>query len=459
MFRLFIPFLALLIACSPMAAPDRTERRAVVASSLPPMKSFAAANVQAPQRSNRDMAQDFLDLSFRMESGRNLPSLTRFEGLITVRVIGERPASLDTDLARLLDRLRREARINITRVSADQPANITIQALPQRDMQRIVPQAACFVVPRVTSWAEFKRYRRNKRTDWTTLTVRQTLSVFVPSDESPQELRDCLHEELAQALGPLNDLYRLPDSIFNDDNFHTVLTGFDMLILRAYYAPELQNGMSANQVATVLPDLLARLNPAGQRPGLGPFARTPRDWTTAIESALGRRSSTYQRKKAALKAIEIAQREGWSDSRRAFSNYVLGRVSIASDIDLALASFLQANAIYASKPTMRVQEAHVAMQLAAFALSSGEAATALELTNRSLKPVSDTENAALLATLLLMKAEALEMLGRSSEARNVRLDSLGWARYGFGSETNVRQRQSEIAALVPRRIISKGGNS
>jgi len=34
---------------------------------------------------------------------------------------------------------------------------------------------------------------------------------------SPQEVRDCLHEELAQALGPLNDLYRLPDSVFNDD--------------------------------------------------------------------------------------------------------------------------------------------------------------------------------------------------------------------------------------------------
>ena len=28
--------------------------------------------------------------------------------------------------------------------------------------------------------------------------------VFVPADASPQELRDCLHEELAQALGPLN---------------------------------------------------------------------------------------------------------------------------------------------------------------------------------------------------------------------------------------------------------------
>ena len=52
-------------------------------------------------------------------------------------------------------------------------------------------------------------------------------------------MRDCLHEELAQALGPLNDLYRLPNTVFNDDNFHSVLTGFDMTILRATYAPGL----------------------------------------------------------------------------------------------------------------------------------------------------------------------------------------------------------------------------
>ena len=54
---------------------------------------------------------------------------------------------------------------------------------------------------------------------------RQRVAVFLPADAAPQELRDCLHEEIAQALGPLNDLYRLPDSIFNDDNVHTVLTG------------------------------------------------------------------------------------------------------------------------------------------------------------------------------------------------------------------------------------------
>ena len=41
-------------------------------------------------------------------------------------------------------------------------------------------------------------------------------------------MRDCLNEEITQALGPANDLYRLPDSIWNDDNFHGMATPFDM---------------------------------------------------------------------------------------------------------------------------------------------------------------------------------------------------------------------------------------
>ena len=64
-------------------------------------------------------------------------------------------------------------------------------------------------------------------------------AIFLPLDTTPQDVRDCLHEEITQALGPANDLYRLPDSIWNDDNFHGMATPFDMLILRALYQPEL----------------------------------------------------------------------------------------------------------------------------------------------------------------------------------------------------------------------------
>ncbi|MGB7318215.1 MAG: ATP-dependent transcriptional regulator, partial [Planktotalea sp.] len=38
---------------------------------------------------------------------------------------------------------------------------------------------------------------------------------------------------------------------------------------------------------------------------------------------------------------------------------------------------------------------------------------------------------------------------RSSEARTIRMDSLGWARYGFGADWAVRAKLREISSLSP----------
>lgn len=439
-----------LAGCMAPTPDDTISRSAPLPSALPPMKTFSNTAAPRAARANAEIARDFLDLSFALESGRILPVLTRFEGPISVRVTGRAAPSLNADLSRLLRRLRREAGISITQVPADQSASITIEVLTRADLQRFVPQAACFVVPRISSWDEFKRKRRGSAVDWTTLTTRTQMSIFLPGDVAPQEIRDCLHEELAQALGPLNDLYRLGDSVFNDDNFHTVLTGFDMLILRAYYDPELSSGMTREQVAQRLPGILARLNPRGVRAPTDFAGQTPRSWINAIEEALGPKTSATRRQAAAKRAVQIARNQGWTDNRMAFSLFALGRLSLSGEADIALASFLQAGSLYNSNAETRLQGAHVAMQLAAFALSSGQATAAIDLVDQNLGVVAEAQNAALLATLLMIKSEALALQGKTAESRSVRLDSLGWARYGFGSEMAVRQRLTEIAALSQR---------
>lgn len=439
-----------LCACAIGPGPE-TQRLAVPVDSLPVMKSFGAPKIEHPARANADLAHDFLELTFEMESGRAVPVLTRFEGPVTLAVEGKAPASVEPDLARLIARLRTEAGIDIQRVGPGKPVGITVAFLPRKTMQAIVPQAACFVVPRVGTWDEFRRTRHTARVDWTTLAVRDRVTVFIPNDTAPQEIRDCLHEEIAQALGPLNDLYRLQDSIFNDDNFNTVLTGFDMLMLRLTYAPALRSGMTRDQVAAALPALLAAVNPAGQRaPGASP-GPTPRVWITTIETALGSGTGSKARRDAARRAVSIAEGQGWSDGRLAFSLFALGRLSLADEATASVQAFARAGEIYRALPGSAVHSAHVDMQLAAFALTAGLPGDALDLTNRNLIAVAEAENAALLATLLMIKSEALDQLGRESEARAVRLDSLGWARYGFGTDDQVRARLSEIAALSPRR--------
>ncbi len=439
----------LLAGCAPGASTDVASRQAsTLGDRLPPMKTFAGGYIPRPQRSNADIARDFLDLSFQMESGRKLDILTRFEGPITLRVIGEVPVSLAPDLGRLLQRLRVEAGLNIT-ITTNVSANINIVALSKAEMQRAVPGAACFVVPNVRSWEDFKNARRGPRVDWARLARRQQVSVFVPSNAAPQELRDCLHEEIAQALGPLNDLYRLPDSVFNDDNIHTVLTGFDMLILKTYYSRELRNGMSRSQVAAALPGILARLNPAGERKVVTYAQPTSREWIEEMSRALGATRAPFGRKEAARSAIALSQSRGWRDTREGFGYYALGRLTIASDPQRAFSAFQAADRVYASDRTTELHRAYVAVQLAAFALLNGDPVDVLNITGRALDVAARYENAALLSSLMMFRAEALDLQGRASEARTVRLDSLGWARYGFGSPSAVASRQREIALLNP----------
>jgi hypothetical protein len=391
--------------------------------------------VAAP-RGGSSLTRDFMDLTFGMESGQSLQTFSRFEGPVTVAMTGAVPASAARDLGLLLGRLRNEAGIDISPASG--PATITIEFTSRGELRRLAPTAACFVVPNVGSLAEYRRKRGSDAVDWAQVTRRERAAIFIPADTSPQEIRDCLHEELAQGLGPLNDLYRLPDSVFNDDNFHSVLTGFDMAILRLTYSPGLVSGMSRDEVA-------ARL---GTGPGAG--ATNPPDWTRAIEAALGRTGNLATRKASADRALDIALASGWDDNRTAFSYFAVGRLNAGSEPERAFDAFRRASAIYASEPGGELQMAHVDMQLAAMALAGGLAEDAVQLADRAIPVVQRHENAALLATLMLVKAEALDALGNPGAATALRLDSAPWARYGFGSDSMVKARMRDIATVADR---------
>ncbi|EEX10516.1 putative lipoprotein [Ruegeria lacuscaerulensis ITI-1157] len=437
----------MLAGCSAVGKIELPSEAKVTEAALPQSRSFGAARPFPPARSNANIAADFLDLHFELESGTPLPVFTRFETPVTVRLTGAPSPTMQADLDRVLSRLRNEAGIDIQQVT-DGSANITIEAVTQRQIQRVLPQAACFVVPNAESLAEYQRDRRKPKSSWTSLRTRERLAIFVPNDVSPQEIRDCLNEELAQALGPLNDLYRLPDSVFNDDNFHTALTGFDMLILRAAYAPELRSGMTRTEVAQVIPGVIARLNPRGARLPVRPETRTPREWIDAVQTAVGNGSS-LRRMRALHRAMRIGQEQGWTDQRRAYPHYLKGRMGQFDNPDESQRQYAVALQYLRSTPGTEVHQAHVITQMAAYALTRGAGPEMLPEIDAAIETMQRAENAALLATLLLLKSEALKQAGRPEAARAVRLDSLGWARYAFGSELVVRALEQNIALRNP----------
>ena len=80
-----------LSSCSTVTREAPANRMQMAESTLPPVKNFRAAQPSGTAVSNANIARDFLDLHFRLESGRVLPVFTRFETPVTVRLTEELP--------------------------------------------------------------------------------------------------------------------------------------------------------------------------------------------------------------------------------------------------------------------------------------------------------------------------------------------------------------------------------
>jgi len=442
--------LSVLVACSTPAQVEAPARKSEPIAKPLTLNRFAPRpQPKGVARSNREIAQDFLDLTFALETGKTLDQLLKFDGTIEVMLYGTLRQNFRPELTNLISRLRREAGVPILETSRPGDAEIHVHAITKRDIRRIFPGAACFIVPGVSSWDEFRnRGRLGLETRWSALQRLSVISVFLPVDSAPQDIRDCLHEEIAQALGPANDLYRLADSIFNDDNFHSVLTPFDMLILRTLYSPEIRAGMTRNEVAAVLPGLLNRLNPKGR--GTGSRPRTTQDglWKATIEKALNSRKPPRSRRANATRAVALAREMQPTDHRLGMSLLALGRIDYKVNNGGASAfaeSYLLHNTRFGKTD---IRTAHSAVHIAVTALREEDYDRALQLANDHIDTARKAENAVVLSSLLAIRSEALFAQRKIALARNARLESLAWARYAYGdADGKIAQSERQLAAL------------
>lgn len=87
-------------------------------------------------------------------------------------------------------------------------------------------------------------------------------ALVVIKNELEGILRDsCLHEELTQMMGLLNDHPDVRPSLFNDDEEFAFLTEHDEYLLRILYDPRLRPDMTAEDARPVIPGIVQGLRP------------------------------------------------------------------------------------------------------------------------------------------------------------------------------------------------------
>lgn len=301
-FLIGICLLAFVASCAPRSAPYLT-------AALPQAPEYLSATpAGGTVYDNDDLARLFVRLTHGLESGEFRKDLQRFEGPVNVGMTGEGATAYQGFLRDFVAQIRDQADMDIS--VGQPPHDLLIRLIPGEQLLGEIG-VQCFVLFAQPTWQQFLTTPE----DYTDLAITQSgplkqLGIMIPSTIEPFKIRECLLEEIPQALGPANDLYGLADTVFNDDDGHTWPTKLDYLMLKVLYDDRLQSGLSQAQTFKAAQMVLQDVNPEGRNaPNLPPILQhTFLDWRGALQSlsASGgtidleniRRAAAESRKKA-----------------------------------------------------------------------------------------------------------------------------------------------------------------
>ncbi|WP_118136680.1 DUF2927 domain-containing protein [Oceanicella sp. SM1341] len=422
-------------------------------TAAPEIAGLGSALAPGPVRqANRDIADDLVDLVFHPENGPELEHLLRFESPVRVAMIGAGLDQFGPDLDRLIARMRNESRLDIARTESRETSNIRVTLAPKRRMLEVFPGAQCFIVPGLFTWSEFDiALNRNTLPRWEELDTLTGATIFIPSTSTPNEIRECFEEEIAQAMGPANDLFRLPETVFNDDNVYATLTRFDLLILRVLYDPALRSGMTRDEARRAALAVLDEVNPEGRRlPRRRSMGPEP-DWTVLItsifEGGMTRDMKRFTLRAALGLAVDFPQ----PDHRLAYTLDLLASLEYPDRPALADGLLRRAlESLEANFPDDDLRTATIRLYLAQTRLTLDHPAEALALADRALPVFAAYAIPLNISHALHVRAGALTALGRSDEAVTNAIDSVRWARYAQGADySNLDALQQRLENMRP----------
>lgn len=227
--------------------------------------------------SNSRLAENFeriaLNREYRRENDvlieETTPTrLSRWEQPIRYRVIGEAATGADRGEYRsFATKLAGLTGLEI--VEEDDDPNLTILILGPEERRVFVRQlqenGLAERMPLVVEWADDISYPCVGQVGYDDSdTGLITGAMIVIKGELEGVLRSsCIHEELTQTLGLMNDDPDVRPSIFNDDQEFALLTEHDEILLRILYDRRLRPGMEADEARPLLPEIIEEIRPGG----------------------------------------------------------------------------------------------------------------------------------------------------------------------------------------------------
>ncbi|MCX7889255.1 MAG: DUF2927 domain-containing protein [Rhodobacteraceae bacterium] len=184
-----------------------------------------------------------------IEFGPSVPNATR--------------AAYLTDVPIYTDRLARATGHPVRFVDAN--ANFTVLVLNEDERRAIGPRLRQ-IVPQIKD-SEVRAVTAMSESDYCLViafspgsSAVYSRAVAVMRAEHPDALRRlCIHEELAQGLGLVNDSPDARPSIFNDDEEFALLTPHDELLLRILYDRRLKPGMTEAEARPIVETIVREL--------------------------------------------------------------------------------------------------------------------------------------------------------------------------------------------------------
>lgn len=423
----------LLCSCGP-----QPREAPFIAAPQPADAGFGAALPTGHTGYSHDSLADlFVALTHDTEWGDRRRALVRYDEPVRVALEGPGSAQYAPFLGDYLGRLRQFSGIDIAPASG--PANMWVRFVAADDFQAVLPTLACVVTPGDLTWARFRDDPAALGTRAVLAAAEHRHTIFVPQSTRPDLVRACLIEEIAQGLGPGNDLWGLGPSIFNDDAAHLWPTALDHLMLRLLYRPEMRGGDPRADSRAKARALLPRINPAGD--GAAPLPALHHDdmgeWRRVMLRIAARdtgaaRMADLTRLAVALSATRAPDSPQHCHSLMSQALLDPGAVPVLSRARAVCARVHGAG---------DVRVARLDLERGWRLLESGDAAGALAQGQALLPIFRGLGQAQPLAWTFLLIAVAHRVQGAETEAAAAAAQALAWASYVYGTDG------AEVAAL------------